>query len=112
MNLKVAAAVGVIALGALGFLAWEPKQTELPPDMPARVSLASGRYPHQHGASRNGLRMRGGLPSLPKALQAHGYRTAAFISGTTGASQFGSKKKAKESRSRSLRLRTRWGVER
>lgn len=46
---------------------------------PALSAMLTSRYPHQHGASRNGLRMHGGLPSLPKALQAHGYSTAAFV---------------------------------
>ena len=50
---------------------------------PALCSMLTSRYPHQHGASRNGLRVRGGLPSLPKALQAHGYRTAAFVGSWT-----------------------------
>lgn len=50
---------------------------------PALCSMLTSRYPHQHGASRNGLRLRGGLPSLPKALQAHGYRTAAFVGSWT-----------------------------
>ena len=50
---------------------------------PALSSMLTSRYPHQHGASRNGLRLHGGLPSLPKALQAHGYRTAAFVGSWT-----------------------------
>jgi arylsulfatase A-like enzyme len=50
---------------------------------PALSSLITGRYPHQHGASRNGLRMREGLSSLPKALEAQGYSTTAFVSNWT-----------------------------
>ena len=36
-------------------------------------------YPHEHGATRNGLRMRPGLPSLARALGRRGYQTAAFV---------------------------------
>jgi len=50
---------------------------------PALCSMLTARYPHEHGSTRNGLRMRSGLPSLPKALQAHGYRTAAFVGNWT-----------------------------
>ena len=50
---------------------------------PALCSLLTSRYPHEHGASRNGLRLRAGLPSLPKTLQAHGYRTSAFVGNWT-----------------------------
>jgi arylsulfatase A-like enzyme len=50
---------------------------------PALCSMLTSLDPHQHGASRNGLRMRSGLASLPKALQAHGYRTAAFVGNWT-----------------------------
>jgi arylsulfatase A-like enzyme len=50
---------------------------------PALVSMLTSLHPHQHGASRNGLRMRSGMASLPKALQARGYRTAAFVGNWT-----------------------------
>jgi arylsulfatase A-like enzyme len=50
---------------------------------PAIGSMVTSLYPHEHGGSRNGLRMRTGLPSLPKALQARGYRTAAFMGNWT-----------------------------
>jgi len=50
---------------------------------PALCSMLTSRYPHEHGASRNGLRMRSGMASLPKALQAHGYRTSAFVGNWT-----------------------------
>jgi arylsulfatase A-like enzyme len=46
---------------------------------PALCSLFTSVYPHQHGATRNGLRLRPELPSLATALAAHGYRTAAFV---------------------------------
>jgi len=50
---------------------------------PALCSMLTSRYPHEHGASRNGLRLRSGMASLPKALQAHGYRTSAFVGNWT-----------------------------
>ncbi len=50
---------------------------------PALCSMLTSRYPHEHGGSRNGLRMRSGMASLPKALQAQGYRTAAFVGNWT-----------------------------
>ncbi len=50
---------------------------------PALSSLLTSKYPHQHGSTRNGLRMRSGLASLPKAVQAIGYRTAAFVGNWT-----------------------------
>jgi arylsulfatase A-like enzyme len=46
---------------------------------PALCSLFTSLYPHQHGATRNGLRLRGGLDSLPRILGRRGYRTAAFV---------------------------------
>lgn len=50
---------------------------------PSMVSTVTSLYPHDHGASRNGLRMRAGLPSLPKILSRRGFRTAAFVSNWT-----------------------------
>jgi len=50
---------------------------------PALVSMLTSVHPHQHGASRNGLRMRTGLASLPKALQARGYQTMAYVGNWT-----------------------------
>jgi len=50
---------------------------------PALCSMLTSRYPQEHGASRNGLRLRSGMPSLPKAVQAHGYRTSAFVGNWT-----------------------------
>ena len=50
---------------------------------PALCSMLTSRYPHEHGASRNGLRLRSGMASLPKVLQAHGYRTSAFVGNWT-----------------------------
>jgi arylsulfatase A-like enzyme len=50
---------------------------------PALCSMLTSLHPHESGATRNGLRMRDGLPSLPRLLQAEGYRTAAFVSNWT-----------------------------
>lgn len=58
-------------------------RTVEPLTTPALGSMITSRYPHEHGASRNGLRLRSGFASLPKALQAHGYRTAAFVGNWT-----------------------------
>jgi arylsulfatase A-like enzyme len=50
---------------------------------PAMCAVFTSRYPHENGATRNGLRMREGLSSLPTLLQAHGYRTGAIVSNWT-----------------------------
>ena len=50
---------------------------------PALVSMLTSIHPHEHGASRNGLRMRSGLASLPKALQTNGYQTVAYVGNWT-----------------------------
>jgi arylsulfatase A-like enzyme len=50
---------------------------------PALASMLTSLDPHRHGASRNGLRLRSGLASMPKALQAHGYRTVALVGNWT-----------------------------
>jgi choline-sulfatase len=47
---------------------------------PALTSMFTSLYPHEHGATRNGLRMRPGLPSLARALGRRGYKSAAFVS--------------------------------
>ena len=50
---------------------------------PSLVSLLTSRYPHEHGATRNGLRMRAGLPSLARTLRQRGFQTAAFVGNWT-----------------------------
>ena len=50
---------------------------------PALASMITGMLPHEHGASRNGLRMREGIDSLPKVLAQNGWRTAAVVSNWT-----------------------------
>jgi arylsulfatase A-like enzyme len=50
---------------------------------PSLASMLTSLYPHEHGASRNGLAMRPDLPSLPKILHRRGYRTAAMVGSWT-----------------------------
>ena len=50
---------------------------------PALCSMFTSRLPHETGATRNGLRMRAGLASLPRLLSAAGYRTAAIVANWT-----------------------------
>lgn len=58
-------------------------RTEEPLTGPALVTLLTSLAPHEHGASRNGLGMREGLPSWSKALGRRGYRTAATVANWT-----------------------------
>lgn len=62
-----------------GGLVFERAWTPEPLTGPAMCSMVTGMYPHQHGASRNGLRMQPGLTSLPKILAQKGWDTAAFV---------------------------------
>lgn len=50
---------------------------------PSMCSMITSLYPHEHGTSRNGLRMRPDLMSLPKILQRRRYTTAAFVANWT-----------------------------
>ena len=50
---------------------------------PAMCSLFTSLYPHEHGATRNGMRMRPRLPSLATTLTRRGYRSAAFVGNWT-----------------------------
>jgi arylsulfatase A-like enzyme len=45
--------------------------------------MLTSTHPHEHGSTRNGLRLRPGMASLPKVLRAQGYRTAAFVGNWT-----------------------------
>lgn len=57
---------------------------------PAMASMLTSRHPHEHGATRNALRIRPGLSSVGKILRRHGYATAAFVSNwTLGSAQSG-----------------------
>ena len=46
---------------------------------PAIASVLTSLYPHEHGAVRNGIRMRRGLESLPLLFGRRGFATAAFV---------------------------------
>ena len=50
---------------------------------PALASMLTSLPPHEHGASRNGLRMRDKLISFSKILGRRGYSTAAFVGNWT-----------------------------
>lgn len=58
-------------------------RTDEPLTAPALTTMLTSLKPHTHGATRNGLKMRPGLPSFPKALARRGYRTAAFVGNWT-----------------------------
>lgn len=46
---------------------------------PALTSMITSVYPHQHGATRNGVRAFSDLVSLPGVLEEVGYESAAFV---------------------------------
>lgn len=50
---------------------------------PAICSLFTSLHPHEHGATRNGLAMRPGLPSLARLLTRRGLASAAFVGNWT-----------------------------
>jgi len=64
-------------------LRFNEARTVEPLTAPALVSMLTSLYPHEHGATRNGLRMRPGQDSLPLRLAASGYRTAAIVGNWT-----------------------------
>ncbi|HEX6200325.1 MAG TPA: sulfatase [Thermoanaerobaculia bacterium] len=68
----------------LGLGTWfTDARTVEPLTSPASCSLLTSRFPHEHGSTRNGLRLRPGLDSLPKLLEQRGYDTAAFVGNWT-----------------------------
>jgi len=50
---------------------------------PSLCSMFTSLYPHEHGATRNGLRLRPDLPSVARTLEKRGYRSAAFVGNWT-----------------------------
>jgi arylsulfatase A-like enzyme len=58
-------------------------RTVEPLTAPALASMLTSLDPHEHGSTRNGLRVRPNLPSLPRVLRHHGYRAAAFVGSWT-----------------------------
>jgi arylsulfatase A-like enzyme len=70
-----------------GFLAQGARFTEArtvePLTAPALTSMITGLEPHEHAATRNGLRMRSDLVSFPIIFKRRGYDTAAIIGNWT-----------------------------
>jgi len=58
-------------------------RTVEPLTAPALASMLTSLPPHEHGSTRNGLRVRGDLPSLPRFLRRQGFRVAAFVGSWT-----------------------------
>jgi len=50
---------------------------------PSLCSMITGLYPHEHGASRNGLPLFPNLVSVTKLLKLSGYATAGFVANWT-----------------------------
>lgn len=70
---------GLLAKGAR----FADARTIEPLTAPALASMLTSLPPHEHGSTRNGLRVRSELPSLPKILRRHGYKTGAFVGSWT-----------------------------
>jgi arylsulfatase A-like enzyme len=58
-------------------------RTPAPLTAPAMSSVMTSLHPHEHGSSRNGLRVRPKLVSFGKILERRGYRTAGFVGNWT-----------------------------
>jgi arylsulfatase A-like enzyme len=58
-------------------------RTVEPLTAPALASMLTGLQPHEHGSTRNGLRVRPSLFSFTKSLGRRGYETAAFLGNWT-----------------------------
>ncbi len=58
-------------------------RTPAPLTAPAMSSVMTSLHPHEHGCTRNGLRVRPKLVSLGKILERRGYRTAGFVGNWT-----------------------------
>lgn len=58
-------------------------RTVEPLTAPALASMLISMPPHEHASTRNGLRVRPDIPSLPRVLRRHGYRAAAFVGSWT-----------------------------
>ena len=50
---------------------------------PSLCSMFTSLHPHEHGATRNGLRLRPDATSAARVLDRRGYRTAAFVGNWT-----------------------------
>jgi len=58
-------------------------RTVEPLTAPALASMITSLPPHEHGSTRNGLRIRPNLPSFVKILKRRNYETAAFVGNWT-----------------------------
>ncbi len=61
---------------------------QIPLTLPSHTTLFTSTYPFQNGVEENAVRVPGGLTALASILQAHGYRTAAFIGSAMLGRQF------------------------
>ncbi|HUP64168.1 MAG TPA: sulfatase [Thermoanaerobaculia bacterium] len=59
---------------------FEEARTVEPLTGPAMATMLTSRHPHEHGATRNALKIKTGLSSVSKILRRRGYITAAFVS--------------------------------
>ncbi len=64
-------------------LVFEQASTVVPLTGPSHASLFTSLFPHRHGAFRNGISLQDASITLAEHLKAHGYDTAAFVSGWT-----------------------------
>ena len=62
---------------------FQQARTVEPLTAPALASMLTSLPPHDHGCTRNGLRVRSELPSVARVLRRHGYRTSAFVGSWT-----------------------------
>jgi arylsulfatase len=69
-------------LDAFAEIAWSFRQavTVIPKTAPSFATMFTGRHPREHGVGHNFARIPASAPVLAEALQAAGYRTAAFVS--------------------------------
>jgi choline-sulfatase len=58
-------------------------RTVEPLTSPSLASMITSLYPHEHGSTRNGLRIRQDLASFPRLMSHRGYSTAAFVANWT-----------------------------
>lgn len=63
--------------------------TAVPLTLPAHTSLFTGLYPTRHGVHDNGQVLAAAVPTLAAQFKAHGYATAAFVSGFVLRHEFG-----------------------
>src|ERR1700723_2928598 len=54
-------------------------ESQIPLTLPSHTTLFTSSYPFETGVEENGERVPAGAVTLATVLQAHGYKTAAFI---------------------------------